>query len=1313
MPALPSSILDGRFVLESERGNGGMGSVWRARDLLADGPVAIKLLHDARVDHLARFGREIELLARLSHPGIVRYLGHGTTPDQTMYLAMEWLEGETLAERLARKPLTLHESLALAQGAARALAVAHAAGIVHRDVKPSNLFLREGSVDDVVLLDLGLARQLDDPQRLTRSGSVLGTPVYMSPEQAQGKRDITPASDVYSVGCALFECLAGAPPFLGSQIYAVLAKVLFEPAPRLTDLRPELPAALDPLLARLLEKDPARRPAHGQALLAELQGAEALRDRQPPGVVTAVPPPSVQEQELVSVIVAAPVDRPETAFDESQALGAADEADGAEPERLPALVPDTFADPTAAGVARYGGELRRLADGSAIIVLAQRAGAATDLAARAARCALRLHRGELRSQLVVATGRVIRRGGQCLGDAVDRAGTLLRALGEGSPRSIWLDEVTAGLLDARFQLAPRSGGVVLFELLAEDPSADVARPLLGRPTTCVGRERDLGILELTLAACIDEREARAILVTGAPGIGKSRLRHEFLRAGERRGGPLTVLLGLGDPLRRSGARSLLGTALARWCGVPEGSASEADAATFAARVGRHLTQDRDVTIAFLAELSGMCGAPAGPELRAARQNPLIMGDRVARAWLTLLRAEAEQAPVLLVLDDLQWGDAQTVSLVGAALRELAGSPFMVLGLGRPEVLEVFPDLWSHRLTRLPLQALSRNATLRLIQQVLGDTVSEQTAQRIILQAGGNALYLEELIRAADARRERVPETVLAMLQARIGLLPGRERRVLRTASVFGERFPRAGVQALLDEEAEGAELGAALDGLAEHEILEPSSDDRDPSGWRFRHALMRDAAYALTAPEDVALLHARAAAYLESSGEDPAVVATHAERGGAHARAIGQYMRAAERAYQNNDLAGVVSLVTRAIGCGAQGEALGQLLNIQAPALFYRHDFAAGWAASCQALALLPSGHPKRLSSLAANTFAGLQLGKVVDAQVEELLAATPDEARYGEYVTALGYAGIAHVVLGNRDFSRRVVERLQGLDPAIAEDAFASGYSDYWQMRHLEMLGDDTYATWQLARRAAENNGRAGNRRMLAVSLASLGQCVRRLYSPTEGERLMREAVLLAKEVAEPISWSFCQQYLANTLAESPSPADREEAEALALEAFDLAGDGRAYQALALVARSLVSLGAGEPSKAQAHAREAYAAVRSIRVRSYYPQVDIALLRALLAGGDVEGAAQVAHDASALFEEIGPLGLAEPSLRLWSARAFIAAQRREDAERALRAALAGLDWRAARIEDPALRAPFEQHVPEHRALRELARDLAVRPLSR
>src|SRR5688572_26047666 len=162
-----------------------MGAVYRAVDQQCGATVALKVLGADLRDGVERFEREAAVLASLAHPGIVRHVAHGRAEDGSPFLAMEWIEGEDLAERLARGPLSIHGAVTLVGRMASALAEVHARGIVHRDVKPSNIFLRGGSEDRPVLLDFGLARQADASVALTRTGGVLGTPQYMAPEQVR------------------------------------------------------------------------------------------------------------------------------------------------------------------------------------------------------------------------------------------------------------------------------------------------------------------------------------------------------------------------------------------------------------------------------------------------------------------------------------------------------------------------------------------------------------------------------------------------------------------------------------------------------------------------------------------------------------------------------------------------------------------------------------------------------------------------------------------------------------------------------------------------------------------------------------------------------------------------------------------------------------------------------------------------------------------------------------------------------------------------------------------------------------------------
>ncbi len=219
---------------------------------------------------LARFNQEAKVLAELSHPGIVRYLDHGLTPDGAPYIAMEWLDGETLEDRLARGRLGPGEVARIAQQVLTALAAAHGRDIVHRDIKPGNIFLVGGRLDNVRVLDFGIARRRLDIKRLTRNGATVGTPLYTSPEQARGRADVDGRADIFSLGCVLFEALAGEPPFIGSSSLEVMTKVCNGHASDLAEKRPGLPPALLSAVRAMLAPDPANRPQSAGAAAAEL-----------------------------------------------------------------------------------------------------------------------------------------------------------------------------------------------------------------------------------------------------------------------------------------------------------------------------------------------------------------------------------------------------------------------------------------------------------------------------------------------------------------------------------------------------------------------------------------------------------------------------------------------------------------------------------------------------------------------------------------------------------------------------------------------------------------------------------------------------------------------------------------------------------------------------------------------------------------------------------------------------------------------------------------------------------------------------------
>ncbi|MEV5972638.1 protein kinase [Streptomyces sp. NPDC051921] len=263
-------VIGGRYELSTLIGQGGMGQVWTAYDGRLDRRVAVKLLSPVTISGPAtaaeelrlRFVRECRVTAQVDHPGLVTVYDAGSDGDE-LYLVMQYVEGADLADHLAEHdPYPWPWAVSVAAQLCAVLAAVHAVPIVHRDLKPRNVMVRPDGT--VTVLDLGIASVLDtDTTRLTHTGSPIGTPAYMAPEQAMGGA-VGPYTDLYALGALLHELLSGSVPFAGSTALGVLHRHLYEPPVPVRRLRPEVPEALEGLVLRLLAKDPQARPSGAQ-----------------------------------------------------------------------------------------------------------------------------------------------------------------------------------------------------------------------------------------------------------------------------------------------------------------------------------------------------------------------------------------------------------------------------------------------------------------------------------------------------------------------------------------------------------------------------------------------------------------------------------------------------------------------------------------------------------------------------------------------------------------------------------------------------------------------------------------------------------------------------------------------------------------------------------------------------------------------------------------------------------------------------------------------------------------------------------------
>jgi tetratricopeptide (TPR) repeat protein len=1274
-----------RFRLERPLGAGGMGVVYAAFDLAADDhPVALKMQRHPDAASTQRFLREAEILAGVQTPGIVGYRGHGQLEDGRVWIALEWLVGETLQQRLLRGPLAPSEALALGTRVAGSLAQLHGRGVVHRDIKPENLFLRGADPADVCLLDLGIARLLDPDRRTTRHGMVVGTPAYMAPEQARAAPELDHRADLYALGVVLYECLSGRQAWPGENPLAVMVKLLVEPAPRLSQARPDLAGPLDALVTRLMSTRPADRPATAERCAAEL-AALASRLEELPALAdwgSPTPAPASTHARDPSGLAAVEL-RICTLLLVCDAAGDAPVA--SEAERWQAHVEALLSENDARSAT--------LADGSLLVVFAGR-DMPTDQATRAARCALALAAHRPSAAVVVATGalRIAPDATDAppLGQVIDRAVEALRAT---APSRVRLDATTAGLLDARFVLAePLPGEHGERVLLGEIEPSSRARLVRGRASPFVGRERELLLLDAWLRETLTTRRARLVSIHGPAGMGKTRLRDELLARWMSAQPTLHVVAG-SCPERGShgaGMRDLLQRAV----GTDTAEPAEQRRHRLRAWLGLNLGEDAVArALPFLAELLGISDAAApSPLLVAARGAPEEMAEAVNRAVTEALRGLLGRGPVALILDDAQRLDPGTHAMLTRALGVLHDQPLFVLRLQRtPPAAEPagVPR------AELSLPPLSDTAADRFVSAVLGG--APELRARLVARAAGTPYLLEELVRAAaDGEVDRLPETVLAMVQARIAQRGALEKRVLRAASIFGVAFTGGGVAHLLPDLTR-ATLDAALDALAAAELL-----DAHASGWRFAQETIREAAYAMLTPEDRLTGHARAADWLRAQAPGSSwEIAEHLISADQAEAAARYFAQAADLSLERNDLTGATDLATRGLaacaGVSDADAAVGALHQILA--------HVAGWQGRRVELAHHAEQALQRLSPSSLHWFRALSDWITVQTDFEDprtrsRLEALVDAAERVDRPESRAAAAMCLCRVAARVSERGANAQTEALfrvafdlgrDPDLPPPAGAMVQRTIavraW--RH----GDVGTARAAL-RRALYEFERSGFERPAAGVRGNLGAVCNELGLYDEALTLLdatvREAGRLGLVRVEAAAW----HNLGHTLFRIGRLDEAEDAELTALAHFDaqsdrlMAGAARCYLAR-------IHTHQGRPAQAESEARRAAAALADAAV-PLYVLAQAALTEALLAQARADAACRAAEDGARAAATLAALGEGEILFAVMHGEALDAAGRPAEASLRFEYARQAVLRRAAALADPEVREAWTQAVAEN-----------------
>lgn len=1288
----------GRFLIEFKAGQGGMGTVYRAVDQHTGEPVALKLLHaDSSAAGIERFMREARMLAELRHSCIVRYVDHGRAPNGQFFLAMEWLSGVDLAHRLTQGPLSVRETWTLMHRAAQALDSAHNRQIVHRDLKPSNLFLRDGHIDRAVLLDFGIARQGLAAGALTATGALIGTPRYMSPEQARGLRELTPAADIFALGALAFECLCGRPVFDGNELVTVLGAILFEPTPEIRSLRADVPEALDALVLRMLAKETAGRPPDAKALLCELEAlAPSINTIEDTSKTIVLKPPvpraaprAHEEQRHFAVLLAM---HDHQIDNQSETIRSSDT-----PNPLDQTLKDEL---SAAGV-----RAEWLPDGS--LMASSQGGQVSDQAALLAGAALSIRARWPHLRLSIATGRASPNAALHIGEAFQRALSPLRS-GAVGPGEIALDELSGQLLEGRFQIESDRHGR---RLVTEKSFENRARRLLGKPTACVGREQELAILDATLASVIEDAAAKSILITAAAGMGKSRLLQEFLKRACLRAPEFCILYGAGDPMTAGSPYGIIAQAIRRHAGI-EGETDKQKALTLLFdRIAQNMDGDEGRRVAEF--LSVLCGVPCPdehhPRLRAARSDPRLMKAQTEQAFCDFLRAECEKNPIVLVLEDIHWGDALGARLIDVALRELCECPLMIAAFGRPETRDLFPKLSNGPARQeIVLQGLSKKASEKLVRAVLGKDVDAAIVERIVIQSEGNALFLEELIRAAaEGKHQGSPESVLLMLEARILRLGAEERLVLRAASIFGTAFFRSGVAALLDRDAQSVD--APLETLIEEEIIERRRVSRLASEpeFAFRHALLREAAHGLSHADDRAHWHARAARFLLDMGEpDPAVLGEHWEHAGHLAEAARCFTDAVELSIKSNDIDGNAARIARAHRCQPQGETLGKLKVLELQLYIWKMRWKDALSAGHEAMRLLPvdSIWHRRARSTACVLSGLVSQNDRFAMDVIALANDRPTPAHLPVYIEALTALLSVCALRAEREAAAVLIQRIgeykDAVDPGDLRlrGPIASAFSEY-----MRAFDTDPWQQVQYQKYAFELTMQYGDIYYQLVAAAFTGQTLAELGAFEEGDELLVRMLEHGKKNGPIYPMTSARIHLAALLLQSGDAHQWQRAWDLSrtvLETPEAPGGFRAWATSLLAELSLrrgALFDALEKAK-EALGMESPSAWRKILLNSL-------LVRIYLALGQSQEAAALAKQLLSELDAHGGAGYVEVSALVAIALALRASGDAAASNFIINRAYSTVWARARKIPDAHYRSLYLGRCPENAEALALARE--------
>ena len=880
-----------QYTVLEPLGSGAMGLVHKARDERLGRHVALKFLPPhlvAEPDARQRFLLEARAAAALDHPNICTIHEIGGTADGQPFIAMALYDGETLKTRLERGPLILDAAIAIGIQIANGLAKAHESGVIHRDVKPSNIMLlADGAVK---ILDFGVARIADESFALHES--TVGTAAYMSPEQARGEK-VDFRTDIWSLGVVLYEMIASARPFVGDGTLALRDRVLTaEPTP-LATLRRDLPASIDVVLSKALAKSPEQRQASMTQLAAELAAiprSEATHANDGP-----ISPSG--ERRRAAVLITRMAD-------------CASVVEHLAPSRLEELTARVRA--IATDVAeRHGGVVNHVF-GEEVGCLFGIPVGHEDNDLRAVRAAMELHARvqEMSASFANELPQTLQ-----LQSGLDAGPLVARKLTDGSQRY----GVTGTAVHVAARLADRAGRNAILlspecqRLVApfvrtapDEPFATQAESAPITPyrvigesglqtrleaaereglTPYSGRSAELATLEEHFARARSQ-QGQLVFVAGEAGVGKSRLLHEFRArisaANARILQARCVSYGGGGPYLPF--VEILKAALDL-----QGELTADDVAARIIRIDSSLQPFVSLYLDLLA-IPGD-GQPAARQLRGD-----LLKAEVSEALATFLIAFGRVAPSVFLLEDWHWSDAGSRETLRRFAAGLAAHAVLILVTTRPVPGENADVVLG------PLDFDSSVAIIRSVLRV--EHLSPELARRIFERTGGNPFFLEEVCHALIEKgidTLRLPDTVQAVIRARLDGLDRDALEVLRVASVIGREFDHDLLVKVLGGQAQPERAIERLNAVGLIQTWESAPESQSGRCYRFKHVLTQEVTYDSLLGHQRRSLHNLVGRAIEHgpsgrSDEQAALLAHHFALAETWASAIHHGRRAATRA---------------------------------------------------------------------------------------------------------------------------------------------------------------------------------------------------------------------------------------------------------------------------------------------------------------------------------------------------------------------------------------------------------------------------------